>query len=126
MAKSTKKSLSPKQLQSISLLLEGRSKISVCEELGVGQSTMSIWCGDPLFKSELEARQEEMFQEACGRVKANLCAAVDVLAMLMQHHDDSIKFKAASKIIDTSLKFKELMDIEPRLKALEHSLEAKR
>ncbi len=125
MAKSKQKSLNNKQLQAIGLLLEGRSKISVCEELGVGQSTMSTWCKDPLFKGELDYRREEMFTSACEKVKANLCVAVDVLAMLMQHPDESIQFKAASKMMDTSLKFKEVLDLEPRLKALEQALEIK-
>ena len=125
MAKS-KKSLSVKQTNAIALLLQGRSKISVCEELEIGQSTMSIWFRDPIFREEVEARQEEMFEDACGKVKASLSFAVDVMVALMKHPDEGIQFKAASKIIDTAIKFKELMEIEPRLKALEQSLEAKR
>lgn len=121
MARSKQLKLSPIQLKAITILLSGQTKRRTCDELDIGESTLMAWLRDPLFREELEKRQNEVFEEACGRLKVTICRSIDVMSALLSSEDEAIQFKAAGKIIDSALRVKEILDIEPRLRALEES-----
>lgn len=109
------------QVKALPLLLI-YSNATVARELGVSESAIYSWLRGSKFKAELDRLRAETFDESLQRVRSAAALAVDRLVALLDSEDSQIVCRAASKILDTSIKLKELFDVEERLAALEQAV----
>lgn len=96
-----------------------------CEEIGLCQDTFYRWLReDTEFKEKLDALRTEMcqkaFDDAVCFLKNAMTKAVETLISLLDRSDcPAVQRAASNDILAHVQRFKELRDIEDRLKALE-------
>ena len=117
--------LNPRQVRAIAALLDpaNRSNEAAAAAAGVGKRTLQDYLSDPDFQAELQAAQSAMIGAATMRLTALAGLAVDALAdNLDEYTNDKQKLVAAVAVLDRVLKWRETLDFEQRLAALELSL----
>ena len=72
--------LSPKKLQAIALLLEGKSNVKIAEELDVNRGTIARWRKEPEFNEFFQLQIAEIKMDRENRLLNLGCKALDVLA----------------------------------------------
>ena len=116
--------LNPRQVRAIAALLDpaNRSNEAAAAAAGVGKRTLQDYLSDPDFQAELQAAQSAMIGAATMRLTALAGLAVDALAdNLDEYTNDKQKLVAAVAVLDRVLKWRETLDFEQRLAALESS-----
>jgi hypothetical protein len=115
----TQTKLTAKQLKAIPVLLAARSVADGCRAAKISRETFYAWRQESDFKGEYERQSRDLVQEAFRSLKLLGNEAVEVLAKLLKSRNESIRFRTAVSIIESTTKFIELEDIEKRLEALE-------
>ena len=116
--------LTPRQVKAVAALLDpaNRSNEAAAAAAGVGKRTLQDYLSDPDFQAELQAAQSAMIGAATMRLTALAGLAVDALAdNLDEYTNDKQKLVAAVAVLDRVLKWRETLDFEQRLAALESS-----
>ena len=114
--------LTPRQVKAVAALLDpaNRSNEAAAAAAGVGKRTLQDYLSDPDFQAELQAAQSAMIGAATMRLTALAGLAVDALAdNLDEYTNDKQKLVAAVAVLDRVLKWRETLDFEQRLAALE-------
>jgi transposase-like protein len=111
--------LTRKQHRGIISLLSAGTMAAAAAEIGVHETTLRRWLREPEFAKALaEARQQSMtvalsrLQEATGTATTNLVRH-------MADPDANIALRAAVSVLDRAIRAGELLDVLPRLEALE-------
>lgn len=83
--------------------------------------TLRRYMADPDFRTEYDARRRQLVEAACGALQTRMGAAADTLAELMDCPavPPQTRLGAARMILEFGLKTVEVLDILPRLEALE-------
>ena len=119
--------LTPRQVKAVAALLDpaNRSNEAAAAAAGVGKRTLQDYLSDPDFQAELQAAQSAMIGAATMRLTALAGLAVDALAdNLDEYTNDKQKLVAAVAVLDRVLKWRETLDFEQRLAALESTRES--
>lgn len=91
--------------------------------LGCNQAEVTLrrYMADPDFRTEYDARRRQLVEAACGALQTRMGAAADTLAELMDCPavPPQTRLGAARMILEFGLKTVEVLDILPRLEALE-------
>lgn len=95
-----------------------RDAAGACNQAEV---TLRRYLADPDFRAEYDARRRQMVEAACGVLQTRMGAAADTLAELMDCPavPPQTRLGAARMILEFGLKTVEVLDILPRLEALE-------
>jgi phage terminase small subunit len=88
---------------------------------GVGETTAYRYLSDPVVKAELAHRQDAMLAQVCAGIVEDMSEARRVLRGLLDAEEatDSVKVRAASKLLDAGLRLLELVALSDRVSELE-------
>lgn len=127
MSKNERKSeLTPKQSKVLELLLVKPSIKEAADAGGVGQSTLRRWIGEPEFSSAYRDARGRLLENTLTRLLQIGSTAVETLEDVMQGTEvnPSARVSAAKAAIEMSLRARDLLDTDARLKAIEEQLKA--
>ena len=99
-------------------LAAGKTVRDAAAAAGVSERTAYRRLEDEAFLYRVAALRAAMIDTAAGRLADGMAAAADVLRALLAADDDRVRLAAASKLIDSGLKVRELVDLEEELAAL--------
>lgn len=116
------KELTPSQAKAITALLETRTIEQAAERAGVGARTLYRWLAeDDLFNTTLRHAEGLVITHTVrGLLRLNQ-RAVQVLEEVLNDEEisDSVRLRAATATLETTLKLRELRNVEERLSDLE-------
>lgn len=113
--------LTSRQQRAIAALLASKNVSEAAHAAGVGERTLYRWLAeDDAFRAGLNRVEGQMLDTAARRLLSLQEQAVGTLEyLLIQAESESVRLRAAQVAIETSLKLRELRDVERRLTALE-------
>ena len=91
----------------------------------VSERTVLSWNTDPAFRDRVNALRHEMLARACGTLADTMSAATKRIRELVDSATENIALRAASAIIDHTVKVTGLVDLQKRVEELERVLAAK-
>ncbi|MCE9567791.1 MAG: hypothetical protein K8U57_37810 [Planctomycetes bacterium] len=106
-------------------LAAGKTVADAATVAGVSETTVYRRLREPLFRARVSELRGEMTSRAAGQLADGLADATAVLRSLLTSADEDVRFKTASKIIELSLRVREAVEIEDRLRTVEDALAAK-
>jgi len=118
-----KTELTKRQLRAIPHIVRAKTYSEGIKNAGIGRTTFYEWLKQPEFKAELDRQRHQLADEAFAVLEQNLRRAVEALIGLVDTKDNRLRRLACKDIIDHVLKFRELKDLEERLKAIEEKLQ---
>lgn len=121
---SENKRLSPKQLKAIKALLAEPTTRAAAKAASVSEATIWRWLADKTFQAEYQRARASLFEQAISRLQSNCETASAVLVALIvdKATPPSVRLGACVKTIELSLRAKEQLEIEQRLKDIEERL----
>lgn len=109
----------------LTALLEYPTVEAAAAGCGVAKATIYRRMQEPVFKEEYTRRRRQLVEAACGALQGRIGEAVEALAEIM--NDGSAgkmaRVQAARAVLEFGIKCTELLDIMPRIEALESSLD---
>jgi hypothetical protein len=115
--------LSSRQQRAVAALLASKSVAEAASTAGVGERTLYRWLAeDQAFRAALSQAEGDLLDTATRRLLTLQGKAIDALEHLIERAEtEGVRLRAAQVAIDTSLKLREMRDIEQRLTALEQA-----
>ena len=109
----------------LAALIAGRSIIDAAAQSGVSERSLRRWLKDPAFRLQLERAQAEVVAQTCSRLATIALAATGVLmkAMADPTASASARVQAARTALEMALSYREAVELETRLAAIEQSAE---
>lgn len=106
-------------------LLENPTIELAAKAAKVSEATIYRRLADPEFRKEYDNRRRQIVEAACGALQGKISGAVATLAQIMEDCATSayVRVQAASTILEYSVRTFEILDIMPRLKAIEEDME---
>jgi len=100
-------------------LAGGRTVSEAATAAGVSPRTAYRRLQDAAFQARVRAIRDEMVGAAAGRLSEAMASAALVLRNLLVSSNESVKCRAATRIIELGLKVTELHELEQRVAELE-------
>jgi hypothetical protein len=110
---------SPKQERVALLIAAGRSIKAAAVEARCGERTVHEWLDDPKYHSLISRFPHKMIDRAIGLLARSTNKAVATLARLLDSENENVRLKAASSLLDHSIRMREHVELEGRIAALE-------
>jgi len=117
--KTTKISLSEKQLKALPFLISASSESEGCRQAKIAKHTYYEWLKQPLFKDELRRLRNLVVEDAIEVLKTRLGKAVETLVRLLDDPNPILQRNVANDILNHVIKWKEFYEIERRLEVIE-------
>lgn len=116
--------LTAKQLRAIEALLREPTTTAAAKAAKVGETTIFRWLADPAFAAAYRQARGRLLEDTLANLQA---ASGDAVRTLRAVLDDEAarpgeKVSAARAILEYSLKAREVLEVEERLRALEDRL----
>jgi len=94
---------------------------AAAKKAGIGERTAWRWLDDPDIKAAVNERQTEVLAQVTRVTVASMTEALDVLRgiMLDVNNPPTPRVTAARAILETGLRFKELVELAERIARLE-------
>lgn len=108
----------------IAALATGMTIAAASKQAGVSEMTAYRRLNDPEFKRALEDAKREALERATSALGAASTAAVGALIGLLSSNAPTARLGAARAILELAPKWRESLDLEARLSALEERLAA--
>ena len=109
------------ELAIAALLLHGTVE-SAAEDAGISPSTLKRWLADDAFVQDFRKARQSALAAAISRLQHDSFRAAAVLSQHLESDDAKIAIRAATAILDRSLRGAELLDIAERVEELEKQL----
>ena len=104
-------------------IASGLSVDEAAAKLGVSRTAAFRRWRDPAVKQRVVQLRQEMTDRAVGLLAESLCEAVTTLKQLMRDgNTDSLRLKAADRLLETGLKAAVMAQLELRITELEVAL----
>ena len=100
-------------------LAAGKTVREASAAAGVAERTAFRRLEDAVFKDRISELRSAMVTSAAGRLADGMTEAANVLRALLADADPHIRYKSATKLIELTLKVKELAELETRMVELE-------
>lgn len=118
--------LTSRQAQVLPFLVGEPSVEIACRKANISRETVYRWFRESTpFVEALKGQREVVLNDALDRLKGAGDKAVTALVGLLDSEQETIRERAAGRILDYLLKVREIQDIEGRVSSLERSLEGK-
>ena len=114
--------LASRQRRAIPHLVGSASYEAGCRKAGIGRSTLTKWLGQERFINALRAAESQSYREALVTIERATGEAAETLRALLTSDNESIRLRAATELLAFSLKGREAVEVEDRLRALEARL----
>lgn len=110
-----------RQELAVSSLISCRTLSAASRQSGIPERTLRTWLNEEEFKALYDRQRLEVVQGALTALQDSMNAAVMTLAQIMQDGKTpaAVRVSAAKAILENGFKATEVMDILPRLDALE-------
>jgi hypothetical protein len=103
-------------------LAAGKTVRDAAAAVGIAERTAHRRLTDAAFKARVAELRGRMIDAAAGRLADGMTSAADVLRELLTNPDPNVRHKSAAKLIELSLKTRDVTELEGRLAALEQQL----
>lgn len=119
--------LSTDRLRAIDVLIAGGDDTQAAAAAGVTSRTVRRWKTEPAFADALIRAQDEMLDHVSIELARTARAAVAVLRIFLADASmkPQIRMRSAEILLNSTLRWRELRDIERRLATLEESINAR-
>lgn len=113
--------LTTPQQRAIAALLSTKSVAEAAKQAKVAERTLFRWLAEPEFKRQLGIAERELVSTATRRLLQYQDAAITTIVSIMadRQYSAGVRLRAATTVIDTMLRLRELFDLEERLSTLE-------
>jgi len=111
--------LTEKQKKFIPELLKTGSINATCKKLKIDRKTYYNWTKEEEFATELKTQQDILYRDSLDKLKTALPDAIKTLKDLLSDNASNIKLRAATAIIDNTVKLIENKEFRERIEALE-------
>ncbi len=92
--------LSDKQLEAVSLILEGHTLTEVAEKIHIARQTVSIWVNqNPYFIAELNKQRSEIWQSHKERLSTLIGSSIKSLEEALSDPENPFRVKIAFEIL---------------------------
>jgi len=91
--------LSQKQVNAITLMLQGLNDTQVAQQVGVDRITIYRWRKDERFLVELESQRQVVLQHSLARLQSMLEPALDILQRQISGDDPKTALRAAAILL---------------------------
>lgn len=98
------------------------TQAQVAKAVGVSERTLKYWLKLPQFQERLAEGRAALWKETLDNLTGSMNWASNVLAGLLKSNSETIRLRAASVVVYSSLRAHETLDLEARLTALETEL----
>ena len=118
--------MTARQKKAIAELVRSPTIEAAAEAAGIGYSTLRLWLKeDEVFQREYQDALTRLIRDATAQAKKNLSPALSTLREIMEDREipASSRISAARALLDYGLKLTEIMDVLPRLEALERNIQ---
>ena len=92
--------LNERQLKAVVLLSQGFSSKDVASEVDVSVQTVCEWRKNTDFKALVNSIMDDYIESAVGQMNSLASDAVSVIEQLMESKSESVRLKAACKLLD--------------------------
>jgi len=117
------KKLTPKQIHFLQNYFLSGSIEEACRKTGVSRQIYYEWLSNPEFKKALEDSRQNYLNLVMGEIEKSIEGAIRVLRDALNDKSGYIRLRAAQLILDYSLKLRERLELEERIKKIEECLE---
>src|SRR5262245_13232268 len=107
--------------QAIAALLASPNIESAARSAGIGTRTLKAWLAEPAFAAEYRKARARVVEESIGWLQLASRSAVETLVRNLEAAPASTQVKAATTILELSLRGVEVADVLARLEALEQA-----
>ena len=91
-----------KQREAISLFLTGKTETEVAEAIGVSRQTIWKWKRETDFNHDIVEAGENILSEHTLAVSKLVDEAIAVMSELLKSEDETIRFKAATSVLNSA------------------------
>jgi hypothetical protein len=104
----------------LAALLAGGLRVKdAATRTGTNERTAYRFCEDPAFRARIAELRATMLDRALGKLSDAASDAVDTLVSLLEEESPAIRHRAAASILEILGRFKERVEVDKRLVALE-------
>jgi hypothetical protein len=116
--------LTTRQRKAIAALVSCKDQRAAAEAAGIGYRTINRYLADDYFLAELHKAEAEIIGAAVRSLITDMPKNIEVMREIRdkQHAPLSVRLRAAQLIDQSLLKWREALDIEERLLALEQAV----
>jgi hypothetical protein len=100
-------------------LPEGQTVRAAARAAGIGERTATRRLADPAFRRRVADLRADMVERALGRAARGMSAAAVTLRQLLRAEKESVRLGAARALLALTVKLRESVEQEQRLRALE-------
>lgn len=113
--------LTPKQYRAIANLMLCNTVEEAAQESGIGARTLWTWLKEPTFRDALAEAERNTVEAATRRLSSLASKALGVVESIMEDESasDAVRLRAAATVLDSALRWREVVTLEDRLSALE-------
>jgi len=118
------KKLTSRQKKAIAALISCKDRKQAAEAAGIGYRTINRYLKDDLFLAELRRVEAEIISGAVRSLINDLPRNIEVMRNIREYERNParVRLRAAQLIDQSLLKWREALDIEERLTALESAV----
>jgi hypothetical protein len=113
--------LSPQQERALIELALVNSTARAAEAAGVSERTVRRWAQQPAFMAAFREQARQNSEHAAGALRSAQLQAVSVLWEQLNGDSETVKFRAASRLLEVGMQLRE-HDVDERLVELERVL----
>jgi hypothetical protein len=111
--------MTAKQQKAIEALLSEPSIRQAAVLAGLGEKTIRRWLRCPEFSRAYQEARQQVFADALSDLRAATRDSVDALRKAVREETGALRVKAATTVLELSIRSAETLDFENRLKRLE-------
>lgn len=104
------KRLNEKHLMAARLKAAGKTHAEIVGELGIDEATLLTWLATPIVKEQIAVLREQAFQVTANHLAHISSSATQTMLNIMNDEKNAatVRLNAASKILDLTLKCREI------------------
>jgi len=111
--------LSSKQLRAIPILIASDTIEEAAQEIGVSRTTLYSWLEKDEFDQAVKVARRKLLDKSLNKLTNVSMKAVNTLEKLLDAESEAVRRAAANDVLNHSLKYRELSEIEERLESVE-------
>ena len=111
--------LSSKQLRAIPILIASDTVEEAAQEIGVSRTTLYSWLEKEEFDQAVKVARRKLLDKSLNKLTNVSMKAVNNLEKLLDAESEAVRRAAANDVLNHSLKYRELSEIEERLESVE-------
>jgi hypothetical protein len=107
------------QLRAIPILIASDTIEEAAQEIGVSRTTLYSWLEKEEFDQAVKVARRKLLDKSLNKLTNVSMKAVNTLEKLLDAESEAVRRAAANDVLNHSLKYRELSEIEERLESVE-------